>query len=98
MSVVPSYPLTRERNLILGSLLVLAAAGWAVLIWQSQIMDDEDMGLTMGMSAPLFIAIWAAMMVAIYVHDGGADDNHLCTRSGVATRTRRGLRANVALR
>ena len=60
-----SYPLRRERNLILGTLLVLAAAAWAVLIWQAQIADEEDMGLTMGMSAPLFIAIWAAMMVAI---------------------------------
>lgn len=60
-----TYPLQRERNLILGILLVLAAAAWAVLIWQSQMMDDDDMGLTMGMSAPLFIAIWAAMMVAI---------------------------------
>jgi len=60
-----TYPLQRERNLILGLLLVLAAAAWAILIWQSQMMDDEDMGLTMGMNAPLFIAIWAAMMVAI---------------------------------
>lgn len=60
-----TYPLQRERNLILGTLLGLAAAAWAVLLWQSQMMDEEDMGLTMGMSAPLFIAIWAAMMVAI---------------------------------
>ena len=60
-----SYPLTRERNLILGVLLVLAAAAWAVLVWQSLMMDDKGMGLTMGMGAPLFIAIWAAMMVAI---------------------------------
>jgi len=63
--VEASYPLARERNLILASLLVLAAAAWAVLVWQSQMMDDEAMGLTMGMGAPLFIAIWAAMMVAI---------------------------------
>lgn len=61
----PGYPLPRERNFILGGLLVLAAAAWAVLIWQSQMMDEEDMGLTMGMGAPLFIALWAAMMVAI---------------------------------
>ena len=60
-----SYPLARERNLILASLLVLAAAAWAILVWQSQMMDDEAMGLTMGMGAPLFIALWAAMMVAI---------------------------------
>lgn len=59
-----SYPLPRERNLILGSLLVLAAAAWALLIWRAGVMD-EDMSLTMGMAAPLFIAIWIAMMVAI---------------------------------
>jgi len=57
--------LQRERNLILGLLLVLAAVAWGVLIWQSQIKDKEEMGLTMGMSAPLFIALWAVMMVAI---------------------------------
>ncbi len=59
----PSYPLPRERNLILGSLLVLAGAAWAVLAWQGAEMDD--MSLTMGMSAPLFIALWVVMMVAI---------------------------------
>src|SRR5678815_166008 len=57
--------LQRQRNLILASLLILAALAWGVLIWQAGMMDDEDMGLTMGMSAPLFIAIWVAMMVAI---------------------------------
>jgi predicted metal-binding membrane protein len=60
-----TYPLARERTIILGGLLALAAVAWGVLIWQSQMMDDENMGLTMGMSAPLFIALWAAMMVAI---------------------------------
>ena len=60
-----AYPLQRERNAILAILLLLAVAAWAVLIWQPQMMDDQEMGPTMGMSAPLFIAIWAAMMVAI---------------------------------
>lgn len=59
-----TYPLARERNLILGSLLLLAAAAWGLLIWQSSVMDDS-MSLTMGMGAPLFIALWIAMMVAI---------------------------------
>jgi len=59
-----SYPLPRERNLILGSLLVLAAAAWGLLIWQAAVMDDE-MSLTMGMGAPLWIALWVAMIVAI---------------------------------
>ena len=53
-----------DRVLILASLLSLAAAAWGVLIWQSAVMDD-DMSLTMGMSAPLFIALWVVMMVAI---------------------------------
>jgi predicted metal-binding membrane protein len=60
-----AYPLSRERNLILGVLLLLAAAAWAVLIRQSRMTDEGEMGLTMGMGAPLFIALWAAMMVAI---------------------------------
>jgi len=60
-----SYPLPRERNLILASLLLLAGAAWAILIWQSAVMDDDMMGLTMGMGAPLFMAIWVAMMVAM---------------------------------
>jgi len=62
---IASYPLPRERNLILGFLLVLAGAAWALLAWQSARPDDHAMGLTMGMGAPLFIAIWVAMMVAM---------------------------------
>src|SRR6266536_614122 len=65
MTSAGTYPLTRERNLILGTLIVLAAAAWAILVWQSRTMDGDAMGLRMGMSAPLFIALWIAMMVAI---------------------------------
>jgi predicted metal-binding membrane protein len=55
---------------ILVSLLVLAAGAWAVLVWQSAGMDTEHMDhvemlTTMDMRAALFLAIWAAMMVAI---------------------------------
>ena len=57
--------LRRERYLILGTLLVLAALAWGVLIWQAPGMNNQGMGLTMGMSAALFIAIWAVMMVAM---------------------------------
>lgn len=63
-AITSSYPLPRERNLILGSLLVLAAAAWGLLIWQAAVMDEE-MSLTMGVSAPLWVALWIAMMVAI---------------------------------
>lgn len=65
MATTASYPLPRERNLILASLLALAAAAWAILVWQSAVADDEMMGLTMGMGAPIFLAIWVAMMVAM---------------------------------
>lgn len=64
MSATP-YPLPRERNLILASLLILAASAWGILVWQRAMSGDEMMGLTMGMEAPLFIAIWVAMMVAM---------------------------------
>jgi len=63
-ALASTYSLPRERNLILGSLLVLAGASWALLIWQAAVMGD-DMSLTMGISAPLWIALWVAMMAAI---------------------------------
>ncbi len=59
------YPLPRERYLILGSLLVLAAISWALLIWQSANMNNQTMGLTMEMSAALFIVLWVVMMIAM---------------------------------
>jgi predicted metal-binding membrane protein len=61
---VSSYPLPVERNLIIACLAILSAGAWAVLIWQGAGMDDE-MSLTMGMSAALFIGLWIVMMVAI---------------------------------
>src|SRR5438067_8730190 len=60
-----SYPLPRERNLILAALLVLAAAAWALLVWQAGSPDAMGTGPTMGLAAPLFLAIWVAMMVAM---------------------------------
>jgi predicted metal-binding membrane protein len=56
-----------QRNVILGLLLTLAAAAWALLAWQS---TGADMSMamaspTMGMRAPLFLAIWVVMMVAM---------------------------------
>ena len=65
MATTATYPLPRERNLILGSLLVLAAAAWAFLIWRAMSDDEMAMGPTMGMGAPLFLAIWVAMMAAM---------------------------------
>ena len=72
MASSTSYLLPRERTLILGSLLVLAALAWGLLVWQALRADDgiamDDgmaTGLTMGMGAPLFLAMWVAMMVAM---------------------------------
>ncbi len=60
-----SHMLQRERYLILGGLLALSALAWTLLIWQSSMMSNRAMGLTMGMSAIVFIAIWIVMMVAM---------------------------------
>lgn len=66
MGASPSSPLARERVLILASLLLLAAAAWAVLAWQHSAMSNGvHMGPTMGLSMPLFLAIWVVMMVAM---------------------------------
>ena len=58
-------PLQAQRTTILGLLLALAAAAWAILIWQGRAADSQMMGPTMGLRAPLFLAIWVAMMVAM---------------------------------
>ena len=55
----------REQTLILTLLLILAVASWAILIWQSRVMNGMNMGLTMGMGAALFLAIWVVMMIAM---------------------------------
>ena len=60
-----TYPLGRVRNTILGALLILSVTAWAILIWQASTADKNAMGLTMGMSAPLFLTIWIVMMVAM---------------------------------
>ena len=67
MTTTPvDYPLPRARNLIIATLLVLAAAAWALIVWQSSMVnEDEMMGPTMGMAAPVFLAIWVAMMIAM---------------------------------
>jgi predicted metal-binding membrane protein len=57
-----------ERRLLLATLLTLAVIGWVLVIWQAVAMDgSDDMGLdlTMGMAAPLFLAMWVAMMVGM---------------------------------
>ncbi|MGH6727224.1 MAG: DUF2182 domain-containing protein [Pseudolabrys sp.] len=60
--------LVLQRSIILALLIAIAAA-WAMLVWQQMSMDT-GMGMvmntpTMGMRAPLFLAVWVIMMVAM---------------------------------
>jgi predicted metal-binding membrane protein len=69
-AAAPAAVLRRQRALIIGTLVVLAAAAWVVVLGQASEMDHmEHMGhdpdLVMGMAAPLFLAIWVAMMAAM---------------------------------
>src|SRR5258708_35936260 len=57
--------LRRERTFILTLLLGLAAVSWAILMWQSRTAQGMSGGLTMGMGAALFLAIWVVMMVSM---------------------------------
>src|SRR5919201_2432588 len=66
MATTPSYTLRCQRHLILASLLALAVAAWALLLWQAWHTDAMmAMSPTMGMGAALWLAIWVVMMVAI---------------------------------
>jgi predicted metal-binding membrane protein len=66
-------PLAAPRIIIPVSLAALAVIGWIVVIRQaaadpSMPMHGEDamgLDLTMGMTAPLFLSMWIAMMVAM---------------------------------
>jgi predicted metal-binding membrane protein len=55
--------LRRQRNLILASLLTLAALSWVVVLRQSGITGGT--GPVMGLTIPLFLVAWVAMMVAM---------------------------------
>ena len=60
---------TLQRNIILALLIAMAAAAWTLLIWQQTGMDAdmrmEMYSLTMGMKAPMFLAVWMIMMIAM---------------------------------
>ena len=63
MSHSATRSLQLQRNVILGLLLAVAAASWGLLIWQQSGMAMSTP--TMGLRAPLFLAIWVIMMVAM---------------------------------
>lgn len=56
-----------QRHIVLGLLLAVAALAWALLVHAGT--GDMDMAKmaspTMGMRAPLFLAIWVVMMLAM---------------------------------
>lgn len=66
-TVTSNSPLTlhRERNVILALLLILAGIAWFYLFLVTPAHDDPPMSVTMGIPAPLFMAMWAGMMVAM---------------------------------
>ncbi|WP_292359240.1 DUF2182 domain-containing protein [Mesorhizobium sp.] len=57
--------LTLQRNIIVALLVAVAAAAWAMLIRQRAGMDMPMNTPTMGMDAPLFLAAWIIMMIAM---------------------------------
>ncbi len=60
-------PIAFHRNVILTSLVGLSAASWVLLIWQGVGHDAHARmaSPSMGLGAPLFIAVWMAMTVAM---------------------------------
>lgn len=55
-----------QRRAIVGLLWALAAAAWAVLIWQHpDATMDMTASVTIGPRAPLFLVMWIVMMVAM---------------------------------
>jgi predicted metal-binding membrane protein len=59
----PSVRLRRQRNVLLGLLLALAAICWLLVVRQAGM--PPAMGPAMGMALPLFLFAWVAMMVAM---------------------------------
>jgi predicted metal-binding membrane protein len=65
-STQPNYRLL-QRDVIVVALLALAAAAWAVIVWQTALIH-KDMTTTLpavGARALLFLAAWVLMMVAM---------------------------------
>jgi predicted metal-binding membrane protein len=60
-------PLAVHRSAILASLIALSIVAWILLIWQGA-AHETDIRMTspsMGLGAPLFLAVWLAMTIAM---------------------------------
>ena len=58
--------LSLQRSVILGLLLALTAAAWAVLVWwHADPTMDMTASVTLGPRVPLFLVVWVVMMVAM---------------------------------
>jgi predicted metal-binding membrane protein len=60
--------LARQRNVILATLLAVAALAWVLVVRQASGEDDMTMsglGLTTSMGASAFIGMWALMMIGM---------------------------------
>jgi predicted metal-binding membrane protein len=55
--------LRRQRNVVLALLLALAGACWLVVFREAGM--TQGTGLTMGLTLPLFLLAWVAMMIAM---------------------------------
>src|SRR5262249_2078389 len=69
MDDAQANPLSVQRNVILGLLLALAAGAWVFLVWQ-RANADMDMTMaspTLGLRAPLFLALWVARVCGVKV-------------------------------
>ena len=63
-----------QRNVILVLLLALAAAAWAVLVWEHRnaAMDMAMASPDIGLRAPLFLAMWVVVMMVAMMFPAAA--------------------------
>jgi predicted metal-binding membrane protein len=60
-------PIAIHRNAILAALIALSIVAWLLLIWQGA-AHETDIRMaspSMGLGAPLFLAVWLAMTIAM---------------------------------
>jgi predicted metal-binding membrane protein len=63
-----SEPWAVHRRVIVAVLVLLGASGWALMAWPRQDLTMHGMhrmGPTMGLTGPVFLAMWIVMMVAM---------------------------------